>query len=170
MAGTPLDFSEDLRAEENMICATTTLPAQAASLADTLASRHDFWEYWGFEPWQSGPFVGVSRKQRFVKDGILGPVAEYKAWEAIVWAPGTAEEREALWRRCAPLPETMTQRFLFLLDEPWTTRRIRSFALGFRGFLEFYAYWPAASVHPKARDLAGLIDLALTIEQRTMAS
>ena len=92
----------------------------------------------------------------------MGPVAEYSAWEAIVWAPGTTEERENLWRSCVPLPDTITQRFLFLLENPWTKRRIRSFALGFRGFLEFYAYWPGADSHPKVRDLTGLVDLAQT--------
>ena len=153
-----------------MICATEITPALPADLGEYLASRHEFWEYWGFEPWREGPFAGVSRRPRFVKGGLLGPVAEYRAWEAIVWAPGTAEDRETLWHSCTPVPETMTQRFLFLLGRPWPKRRMRSFALGFRGFLEFHAYWPNARTEPKIRDLTGLVDLALTIEQRTLAS
>ena len=153
-----------------MICATDIPAAPDVNLGDTLASRHDFWEYWGFEPWTMGPFAGVSRKPRFVKGGILGPLAEYRAWEAIVWTPGTAEEREKLWNSCSPVPDTMTQRFLFLLEDPWPKRRMRSFTLGFRGFLEFHAYWPQCKTESRIRDLTGLVDLALSIDQRTMAS
>ena len=142
-----------------MCCTTKTTP-DSAEFGDFLASQKNLWEYWGFEPWQQGSFAGVARRQRFVKGGLLGPVAEYSAWEAIVWVPGTVEEREHLWHSCVPIPDTITQRFLFLLEAPWSRRRIRSFALGFRGFLEFYAYWPGAKSHPKARDLTGLVDLA----------
>jgi hypothetical protein len=103
----------------------------------------------------------VARKQRFTKDGILGGVAEYHAWDYILWSTGSAAEREQLWRSLAPLPDVMTQRFLFLLDTPWPTRRIRSFWLGARGYVEFYAYWPGVSPREDPVDLTGLVHLAM---------
>lgn len=135
----------------------------AAQLPAGLADLAGFWEHWGFEPWRQGPFAGVSRRQRFVKSGLLGPVAEYEAWEAVVWQSGSQEERQRLWRGLAPRPNIMTQRFLFLLAEPSAERKIRSFCLGFRGYVEFYFYWPGRAGNPKAADLTGLVDLALKI-------
>lgn len=144
-------------------------------LTARLASLHGFWNHWGFEPWSEAPFAGVCRVQRFVKNGFLGNIAEYKAWEAIVWKCGSAEERNGLWNNRLPMAEVLTQRFLFLLPEPWAERRIRSFLLGFRGYLEFFAYnpvllengCPACPGHPKARDLTGLVDLAASLEEET---
>lgn len=145
--------------------------------AATLACCNDFWEHWGFEPWQRGPFSGVARVQRFVKDGFLGRIAEYRAWDRIVWQPGTPEEREALWNAAKPVPEVMTQRFLFLVHPPWTKRRIRSFVFGFRGFVEFYAYWPGeppGAVSQKGgaepRDLTELVDMALRLRGNESAT
>jgi len=140
------------------------------SLGAQLSQLDEFWDYWRFEPWSVGPFVGVSRNQRFVKDGILGSVAEYKAWEAIIWETGDETDREHLWKTCTSIPDVMTQRFLFVLETPWRKRRVRSFALGFRGYLEFYAYWPGHPCNAKAQDLTGLVDLALSIEERAAAS
>ena len=123
-----------------------------------------FWEHWGFVSWENGPFAGVARKQRFVKDGILGGVAEYHAWDYILWSPGTEAQREMLWRSLSPLPDVMTQRFLFLLDSPWPKRRIRSFWLGIKGFVEFYAYRPGSGAHDDPKDLTGLVQLAMRQE------
>lgn len=71
-----------------------------------------------------------------------------------------------LWREAKPMPEVVTQRFLFLVDEPWRERRIRSFRLGFQGYVEFYAYRP----NPKggfgcegAKDLTDLADMGLRL-------
>ena len=165
-------------------------------LPEILAPKTAFWEHWGFEPWSFGRLAGVARRQHFVKDGFLGRIAEYTAWDHIVWVAGTADDREALWHSLAPRPEVMTQRFLFLLPEPnqgeeaiepetgraagtasllrrsktppGPGRRIKSFWLGFRGYAEFYEYWPGA--HPAANkdkippDLGGLVELALNNE------
>ena len=148
------------------------MPGSLAGLTVRLASLHGFWNHWGFEPWSAPPFAGVCRVQRFVKSGFLGSIAEYKAWEAIVWECGNAEERKSLWKQRAPMPEVLTQRYLFLLPEPWAERRIRSFFFGLRGYLEFYAYnpilledgCPACLGHPKVQDLTGLVDLAVSLE------
>ena len=139
------------------------------SLAAHLESIPRFWEHWRFVPWSYGPFRGVERDARFVKDGVLGPVAEYKAWDYIVWQSGSAEERADFWKSVKPLPDVMTQRFLFVLPDPWPERRIRSFFLGLKGYVEFYACWPGAerqgSHNEKIKDLAGLVELGLTLPE-----
>ena len=134
---------------------------------DALETLQDFWSHWGFEPWNEPPFAGVSRRQRFVKSGILGKVAEFQAWDCIVWNTGTGEERARLWDSRQPLPDTMTQRFLFVLENPWTDRRVRSFALGFKGYMEFFAYYPGSRGHPKIKDLTGLVDLGMKLLRET---
>jgi hypothetical protein len=128
-----------------------------------LGALRDFWEHWGFQPWSEESFAGVTRRQHFVKSGLLGTVAEFNAQDYIVWDAGASEERAWLWNSRQPIPGFMTQRFLFLLERPWPDRRIRSFTLGFRGYLEFFAYYPGAKVHAKAKDLSGLVDLGLNL-------
>lgn len=104
------------------------LSLDAASLKSALAADDEFWRHWGFEAWNQGPLAGVARRQRFVKDGLLGPIAEYRAWDHILWDAGQPEDREALWSALQPRPELMTQRFLFLLPEAGPVRRIKSFS------------------------------------------
>jgi len=128
-----------------------------------LGGLHDFWAHWGFEPWSESPFIGVSRRQRFVKSGLLGKVAEFYAWDGIVWVSATDEERAGLWYSRKAMPDIITQRFLFLLENPWAERRIRSFLLGFRGYVEFYAYYPGSNFHPRVKDLTGLVDLGMNL-------
>lgn len=132
----------------------------------------EFWQHWGFAPWAQGNLSGVARKQHFVKDGILGRIAEYDAWDYIVWSNGTHEEREALWNSVKPLPGVVTQRFLFLMEEnPWGKRRLRAFRFGFKGFLEYYVYWPEPWEHPddpvsstkEPKDLTGLVRLGMRL-------
>jgi len=132
-----------------------------------LGELHDFWAHWGFESWSEPPFFGVSRRQRFVKSGLLGKVAEFSAWDGIVWTSATDEERVRLWRSRRPMPDIITQRFLFLLESPWTERRIRSFLLGIRGYVEFYAYYPGSDFHPRVKDLTGLVDLGMDLIHRS---
>ena len=130
----------------------------------TLSSQHNFWAHWGFDPWRDGVLAGVARRQKFVKDGFLGRIAEYGAWDYIIWDSGRPEDRQALWDRLTPEPEIMTQRFLFVLPNPWPGRRIKSFWLGFKGYVEFFAYWPPVGPTDKKElppDLSGLVDLAL---------
>ena len=123
----------------------------------------DFWKYWGFEPWTLPPFGGVRRRQRFVKGGILGKVAEFHALDHIVWTEVADEDLERLWRNSKSKPEIMTQRYLFLRENAWPGRRLRSFAFGLLGYLEFYAYWPGLESHAKVRDLSGLVDMGLDL-------
>lgn len=144
------------------------IPYTIEQIGRILEPLDDFWEHWGFEPWEHGPFAGVSRRQRFVKDGFLGKIAEYHAWECIVWQAGTAGERETLWNTISPLPEILTQRYLFLLDEPWTKRRIKSFFLGFKGYAEFYAYRPLPDGGfgcNDAKDLTELVAMGIRLSE-----
>lgn len=143
---------------------TEQMPRTIYDIARTLEPLDEFWEHWGFEPWEHGNLAGVSRRQRFVKDGLLGRIAEYRAWDCIVWDSGTEEDREDLWRRVRPMPEVMTQRFVFLHETPWPHRRIRSFLLGFRGYVEFYAYnplSPGGAAPLEAKDLTELVHMGV---------
>ena len=135
------------------------IPYTAYQVGRILEPLCEFWEHWGFEPWEYGPFAGVARRQRFVKDGFLGKIAEYRAWDYIIWCSGKAEDRETLWESITPIPEILTQRFLFLLDEPWTKRRIKSFFLGFKGYAEFHAYRPLPGGGIGCGDVKDLTDL-----------
>ena len=131
-----------------------------------LSQLSDFWRRFGFEPWDQPPFGGVQRRQRFVKGGILGKVAEFHALDHIVWTQVGAEDLAQLWRESKPAPEVMTQRYLFLREDAWPERRLRSFAFGLLGYLEFYAYWPGLESHAKVKDLSGLVDLGLDLLQK----
>jgi len=128
-----------------------------------LAQLSDFWSHWGFEPWDRPPFGGVHRRQRFVKGGILGKVAEFHALDHIIWTTVNDEDLAWLWRESKAMPDIMTQRYLFLRENAWPERRLRSFAFGLFGYLEFYAYWPGLKSHARAKDLSGLVDLGLDL-------
>lgn len=145
------------------------MPRTVSDIGPMLEPLSEFWEHWGFEPWSRGGLVGVSRLQRFVKDGFLGCIAEYRAWDCLVWDAGGEEDRRELWRHVKPMPEVMTQRFVFLLEDPWPERRIRSFLFGLRGYVEFYGYNPlspggAASV--AAKDLTELVHMGVRLSAK----
>ena len=143
-----------------------TVPQSIVEIEQRLAPLNDFWAHWGFEPWQQGPLVGVSRLQRFVKKGMFGPVAEYRAMDYIVWRSGSEEERETLWKSLAPMANTMTQRFLFIVPNPWTKRRIRSFFIGLKGYAEFHAYLPTVNGGigtKRITDLTQLVEMGIRL-------
>lgn len=143
-----------------------SIPQSPEEIGRILEPLDDFWRHWGFESWEMGPLTGVSRRQHFIKDGFLARIAEYQAWDYIVWDSGTEEDRENLWRTMRPLDDVMTQRFLFIVAEPWTTRRIRSFYAGLKGYAEFYAYLPTGDGGRGAtevKDLTGLVDMGIRL-------
>lgn len=150
-----------------------SIPTHLEEIGRLLAPLDAFWEHWGFEPWSMGPLSGVSRMQRFVKDGILGPVAEYHAWDCIIWGSGTEEDRNNLWKNLRPMKDIMTQRFVFIVPEPWSDRRIKSFFAGFRGYVEFYAYFPTTEGGrgtAEVKDLTGLVDMGIRLGKTGHAS
>ncbi len=145
---------------------TRSIPKSPEEIGRILEPLGDFWLHWGFAPWEAGPLTGVARMQHFVKDGFLARIAEYRAWDCIVWNSGTKNDREGLWRAIRPLQDVMTQRFVFIVPDPWTTRRIKSFYAGLRGYAEFHAYLPTADGGRGTtgiKDLTGLIDMSLRL-------
>ena len=142
------------------------MPHSLAAIRHCLASLDGFWEHWGFELWKQDSFVGVSRRQRFVKKGLLGPIAEYQALDYIVWESGSGEDRENFWNRLRPMENIMTQRFLFLVEIPWDRRRIKSFFAGLKGYAEFYAYLPTKDGGLGTKDipdLTALVDMGIRL-------
>ncbi|MDR2175440.1 MAG: hypothetical protein LBO82_05840 [Synergistaceae bacterium] len=138
-----------------------------------LEQKMDMWSYLGFEPWEHwtprGVMRGVNRRITLMKSSVLGPIGKYYAWDYIVWLHRDAADIEYLLSGWQHLPEVVTQRFVFVgADRP--ARKVKGFWLGFRGFLEIYAYAPggpekdARKYHPKIRDLVPAIDLAWSVQ------
>jgi hypothetical protein len=136
-----------------------------------LAQKMDMWAYLGFEPWEHqtprGVMRGVNRRITLMKSSVLGPIGKYYAWDYIVWLHRDAADIEYLLGGWYPLPDVVTQRFVFVgADRP--ARKVKGFWMGFRGFLEIYAYapgdpggpWGGARFHSKIKDLVPPIDLA----------
>jgi hypothetical protein len=133
------------------------------TLAVIMESDMELWRYWGFEPWYYGSLQGVRRLVTFVKPALMGDVAKYYAVDTVVWKGFADSEKESLWRSTTPKEDVMTQRFLFLERCEKPVCRIKSFLLGFRGYLEFHTYWPGQKFDRRLKDLAPLVDKALTI-------
>jgi hypothetical protein len=132
-----------------------------------VGEQMEMWTYLGFEPWErqgtasDGAFMkGVARRITLVKSSLLGPVAKYYAWDYVVWSHRNAVEY--LLREWKPLPDVVTQRFL-LLGARSPRRKAKGFWMGFRGFLEIYAYTLGENYHPKVKDLIPPVDMALGI-------
>jgi hypothetical protein len=134
-----------------------------------LAQKMDMWAYLGFEPWEhqtsGGVMRGVRRRITLMKSSVLGPIGKYYAWDYVVWLHRDAADIEYLLNGWRPLPDVVTQRFVFV-GAKRPARKVKGFWLGFRGFLEIYAYAPgeseknARNYHSKIKDLVPAIDLA----------
>lgn len=127
---------------------------------DKLSRCDEMWRYLGFEPWEGLGMQGVSRKITLVKDSLMGPVAKYYAWDYIVWTYRGDPDIERLFKEWKPLPDVVTQRFIFVGTEK-PRRRAKMFWLGLKGFLELYGYVPGKDYHPKIKDLVPPIDKGL---------
>ncbi|MDR1732529.1 MAG: hypothetical protein LBR61_10610 [Synergistaceae bacterium] len=125
-----------------------------------LARNSEMWTYLGFTPWEQGSMQGVSRQITMVKGSLMLPIAKYYAWDYIVWLHRDGPDIEWLLREWKPLPDVVTQRFLLVGGSGSDKRRVKSFAFGFRGFLEIYSYTPGGPYHPKVKDLIPPVDLA----------
>jgi hypothetical protein len=125
-----------------------------------LMSDPELWSYWGFEPWASNAMKGVHRRVTIVKDGLLGEVCRYFADDCIVWIhAGEADMRHVL-ENGKPEVDLMTQRYLFVVGPAVVFRKIRSFYMGFRGYLEVHTYTVHGVYDKRIRDLAQLVDRA----------
>ncbi|MDR3265867.1 MAG: hypothetical protein LBT15_07645 [Synergistaceae bacterium] len=124
-----------------------------------LAKSEEMWTYLGFEPWTHGSMQGVARMVTLIKGSMMLPVAKYYAWDYVVWRHRDKSDIEYLMREWKPLPDVVTQRFLFIGGSS-DRRMAKSFTLGLRGFLEIYSYTPGGSWHAKVKDLIPAVDRA----------
>lgn len=132
------------------------------NVQEKLRQAEEMWRYLGFEPWEGLGMQGIARKITLVKDSLMGPVAKYYAWDYIVWEHQGKSDVERLFREWKGITDVVTQRFLMVgLEVP--RRRARGFLLGFKGFLELYAYLPGGDYHPKVKDLIPPINKALEL-------
>ncbi|MDD2206206.1 MAG: hypothetical protein WCQ97_00490 [Aminobacterium sp.] len=123
----------------------------------------DFWTYWGFEPWSHNLMRGVYRKVTFVKDSLLGEVGKYYAYDYIVWSHQGRHDAEYILSTWKPIPEVMTQRFLFIEEISSFPKKVKMFFFGLKGFIEVYSYVPGTKWNPKIKDLAPLVNKAREI-------
>ncbi len=132
-----------------------------------LARADAYWESRGFVPWRRGGMAGVHRRMTVRKASMLGEVARYYTDDYIVWQHNGKPDQEAVFRMWRALPEVMMQRVVFLMRDAAAGGRSRAFLLGFRGYLEMYEYGADGRAHRGMIDLAGLIDEALVVVEKT---
>ena len=124
----------------------------------------DLWEYWGFSSWNRDGLRGVYRRVTFVKSALLGEVCRYYADDYILWNHGGREDRKRILKICRPQPDLMTQRYLFVdAQESQEKGVVKSFSLGFRGFVEVHSFTPGGRFDKRVKDLAPLVEKALEL-------
>lgn len=124
----------------------------------------DLWEYWGFSSWTATGMKGVYRRVTFVKNALIGEVCRYYADDYIIWNHSGVADRNRVLETCRPQPDLMTQRYLFVeAAETGEKKRIRSFFLGLRGYVEVHSYTPGGRYDKRLKDLAPLVDKALEL-------
>jgi hypothetical protein len=131
-----------------------------------LAGVPEFWAYWGFEAWEFGGMKGVSRKVTFVKDALIGEVARYYAYDYIVLVHNGKVDADLIYNTWKPKPEVMLHRFIFVEERAVEKKRIKSFLLGVKGYLEVHHYSLNGTYDKKIRDLAPLVDKAWELIQK----
>ncbi len=131
-----------------------------------LTTVPDFWTYWGFEPWEYSGMKGFYRKVTFVKDSIMGEIARYYAYDYIVLVHRGNIDADIIYRNWKPGPDVMLQRFIFVEERAVDKKKIKSFYMGFRGFLEIYHYSANTNYDKKIKDLAPLVDKAWELIQK----
>lgn len=89
----------------------------------------------GFEPWVDKDMSGYYRRVTFKKSGLVGPVAEYFADDYIVISHCGVKSVQHLLQDVNGIADVVTQRFL-MVDYADEGIRIKSFWLGFRGWLK----------------------------------
>jgi hypothetical protein len=132
-----------------------------------LAESGEMWGYLGFEPWTHREMKGVARRITMVKGSLMLPIAKYYAWDYIVWRHRDNLDIDYVMREWKPVPDVVTQRFLFIGGPLSQKRRVKSFLLGLKGFLEIYFYTPGGGCHSKVRDLIPAVDMAWGKKENT---
>jgi hypothetical protein len=135
-----------------------------------LADETDFWTYWGFEPWEHMGMKGVYRKVTFVKSSLMGEVARYYAYDYIVLTHRGKIDADVVYKNWKPEKDVMLHRFLFVEESATQKKRIRSFLMGFKGFMEIYHYSVNTDFDKKIKDLAPLVDKAWKLSSETRSA
>lgn len=117
-----------------------------------------FWEYAGFVYWQKNGMEGVHRRVTFVKDGLLGKVAEFFADDYILWTHRGVADEEKILQQWKAETDVMKHRFLLMSEESGGKARSKSIWLGLGGYIEVFRYCSGAPVPAKFKDLAFLVD------------
>ena len=100
----------------------------------------------------------------FVKSALLGEVCRYYADDYILWSHGGREDRKRILKICRPQTDLMTQRYLFVdAQESNEKGVVKSFLLGFRGFVEVHSFTPGGRFDKRVKDLAPLVEKALEL-------
>lgn len=126
-----------------------------------LADAFDMWKHLSFEPWSWDGMRGVSRVITLVKGGLMGKIATYYVWDYVVWEYRGMPDMEKVYSEWKPKTDVMSQRFLFVGNDVAPLRKIKSFWLGLRGYLEIYHYKHGGEFHPKIKDIIPPIDFVI---------
>ena len=112
----------------------------------------------GFTPWTDNGLQGYYRRNTFKKDSMIGVVAEYYAEDYIVEQHSGVDSVEYILANYKAKPDVVKQRLL-LWQHPQEKVKVKSFALGFKGWLEVWGYQENCKPQKKFRDLLELLEL-----------
>ena len=127
----------------------------------TLKDMKPYWEYVGFSYWQAHGMEGVYRRSTFVKDGLLGKVAEFHSDDYIIWTHRGMPDEEMILKEWKAETDVMKHRFLLLSAESGRSPRTKSLWFGFGGYVEVMRYRIGVPVPAKFKDLVFLVDKGL---------
>ena len=120
-----------------------------------------YWEYVGFSFWRAHGMEGVYRRATFVKDGLLGKVAEFHSDDYIIWTHRGEVDEAKILKEWKAETDVMKHRFLLLSAESGKSPRSKSLWLGLGGFVEVMRYRVGDPSPAKFKDLVFLVDKGL---------
>lgn len=120
-----------------------------------------YWEYVGFSYWQAHGMEGVYRRATFVKDGLLGKVAQFHSDDYIIWTHRGVDDETKILKEWKAETDVMKHRFLLLSAESGHSPRSKSLWLGLGGYVEVMRYRIGAPIPAKFKDLVFLVDKGL---------
>ena len=126
-----------------------------------LKDMQPYWEYVGFSFWRAHGMEGVYRRATFVKDGLLGKVAEFHSDDYIIWTHRGEVDEAKILKEWKAETDVMKHRFLLLSAESGKSPRSKSLWLGLGGFVEVMRYRVGDPAPAKFKDLVFLVDKGL---------
>ena len=126
-----------------------------------LKDMQPYWEYVGFSFWRAHGMEGVYRRATFVKDGLLGKVAEFHSDDYIIWTHCGVTDEDKILKEWKAETDVMKHRFLLLSAESGKSPRSKSFWLGLGGYIDVMRYQVGDPVPSKFKDLVFLVDKGL---------